>query len=137
MQFALGDAGARASSISATYVLSWSERRWAGEWVPWSQDRRHLLRALGQLELSPRWSLFGAVEFASGVPVTPVDAVAVVGSPGPGGGGIERSPRGGEPVYIFDAENSRRGGGTARLDVGANYAFGGRGRVGGGPESRS
>jgi hypothetical protein len=106
-QIAIGGTATRASSLSLAYVVSASERDWGSGWVPWSEDRRHLLRVLGQWQLSRRWTVFGGVEGQSGVPLTPVDQV----SP-------ERS-------YRFGVENSIRSAGTARLDLGARYLFGG------------
>ncbi len=111
------------SAFSASYVLSWSDREWNGTWVPWSQDRRHVLRLLGQRAIGSRWSLSAAFEAGSGVPLTPVEGVAVSGTTNPDNGGIDRTSDSGEPVYIFGAENSHRSGGTARGDLGVNFAF--------------
>jgi hypothetical protein len=127
-QVSLHGGNTRANSLTATYVLSWSERRWATEWVPWAQERRHLARVFGQLELGPRWALVGAFEAATGIPLTPVASVAIIGDPDPGGGGIDRNPTGGQPTYVYAKENSSRGRGTVRLDLAASYAFRGPGR---------
>jgi hypothetical protein len=126
-QVSLHGGRTRATSLTAAYVLSWSERRWSTEWVPWVQERRHLARVFGQLELGSRWAVVGAFEAATGIPLTPVASVAIIGDPDPAGGGIDRNPTGGQPTYIYARENSSRGRGTVRLDLGASYAFRGPG----------
>ncbi len=110
---ALGTTGA--SSVSLSYVLSWSERKWAGQWVPWSQDRRHVLRLFIQKPMG-RWKLVGTIEAASGLPLTPVSQVITTGIP-------DSTGQGRESEYIFGAENSARSSGTLRGDVGVTYVF--------------
>jgi hypothetical protein len=120
-QIALRGSAARSNSVSVTYVFSGSSRSWnGGSWTPWAQDRRHLLRLLGQVRLSGRWILFGAFEAISGPPLTPVTQVVQVHRPGE----EQNSPF--DPVaYVHGRENSARSPGTARGDVAVNYAFAG------------
>lgn len=108
-------------SLSASYVLSRSERDWGDGWVPWAQDRRHQLRLFGQLSIG-RLTLFATADGASGMPLTPVV------------GQIQRVPPGGDPlsfpIYggladLYGRENSASTSGTFRLDGGANLTFGG------------
>jgi hypothetical protein len=113
VQVGVAGTATRRSSLSVAYVVSASERDWGSGWIPWSEDRRHLLRVLGQLQPSSRWIFFGTFEGQSGVPLTPIDQV----SP------INHLSLGGE--YIYGPENSIRSGGTARIDFGARYLFGG------------
>lgn len=110
-----------ASALSAAYVLSFSERDWGSGWVPWSQDRRHLLRLIARTRLG-RWSFSTVFEGMSGPPVTPVDGVLIVGTPDPLGGGLGRTGLG-HPAYVYGGENSGRSAGTARVDLAARYAF--------------
>jgi hypothetical protein len=119
LQLGLGGTAARASSFSVAYVLSASERDWGSGWVPWSQDRRHLVRLLGQLKLSARWAIFGMLEAQSGAALTPVDQVLLFERPG----GSDRL--GPSLSYVYGAENGMRSPGTARLDAGARWRFGG------------
>lgn len=107
MQLGIGGTATRGSSLSVAYELSASERDWGTGWVPWSENQRHLLRGLGQLQAARRWTFFGTFEGQSGVPLTPIDQVAPVGG------------------FIYGAENGIRSAGTARLDFGARYFFGG------------
>lgn len=120
-QVALRGAAARASSVSLTYVFSGSSRSWDGDaWAPWAQDRRHLLRALGQMGLGEHWTLFGAFEAVSGPPLTPIEQVVQVHRPG----GDEDFP-GSQVAYVFGPENSARSPGTARADLALSYGFAG------------
>jgi hypothetical protein len=100
----------RANSLSLTYVLSGSNRKWADEWVPWVLRRRHLVRLFGQIGLGSRWTVFGTVEGMTGAPVTPVSQVVI------------RRPCG-CAFYRFGPENSVTGPGTLRLDLGTSLAF--------------
>jgi hypothetical protein len=102
---------AKRGSFTIIYALSWSERNWGGSWIPWAQDRRHLARAIGSVRLSSRWTVFGAIEATSAMPLTPVEQVLVISDPVTGGLG--------HPAYKFGDENSARGVGTARADIGA------------------
>lgn len=126
-QIAMRSAGARPSSLSLAYVLSTSERRWQEGWVPWAQDRRHLARLLGKIQLGRRWSVAGAIEAASGAPLTAVDQVVTVGVPDPANGATI-PPRTGFPAYVFGPENAARSAGTVRADFNATYEFRGPGR---------
>lgn len=118
-QVALRGSAARASSISLTYVFSGSSRSWGqGSWTPWAQDRRHLLRLLGQMRLSGHWTLFGAFEAISGTPLTPIEQVVQVHRPGD-----QPDFPVGEVGYVYGRENSARSGGTARADLAASYGF--------------
>jgi hypothetical protein len=110
----------RASSLSLTYVLSRSERNWGQGWVPWTQDRRHLLRGLGYLRLSGRWSWYSAFEATSAIPLTLVDQVIFLDNPPDTSLGF--------PGFLYGRENSARGSGTARADVGLKFGFRGFGR---------
>lgn len=105
----------RRASFTIIYALSWSERDWGGGWIPWAQDRRHLARAIGSARLSSKWTLFGAIEASSAMPLTPVEQVVLIHDPTGGGGG--------RPAYKFGSENSARGLGTARADLGARFEF--------------
>ncbi len=120
-QIALRGTAARGNSVSLTYVFSGSQRSWGGgSWTSWAQDRRHLLRLLGQMRLSGRWTLFGAVEAISGPPLTPVEQVVQVDRPGH----EPNSPF--DPVsYVHGRENSARSPGTARADLAVSYGFAG------------
>jgi hypothetical protein len=111
----------RSSSLSLTYVLSASERNFGSGWMRWRMERRHLVRLLGQTRISTRWTLFGAVEAATGTPFTPVDRIIYIQRPD-------------DPTFVAAAflpgrENSARGGGTLRSDLGARFSFGGPGRT--------
>jgi hypothetical protein len=113
----------RRGSFTMIYVLSWSQRDWGGGWVPWSQDRRHLARAIGGVRLSSKWSIFGAIEATSAMPLTPVEQVVLIHDPTSGDG--ETFSR---PAYKFGEENSARGLGTARADMGVRFEFKGFGQ---------
>jgi hypothetical protein len=109
----------RANSFSLIYVLSRSERNWGPGWVDWSQDRRHLVRALGHVKLSRRWTVFGSFEATSAIPLTPVEQVIFFNDPRLGSLGPELV----FPAYVYGPENSGRGIGTARADIGARFEF--------------
>ena len=120
-QIALRGTAERASSVSLTYVLSQSSRSWhQGPWIPWAQDRRHLIRLLGQTMLGHHWTLFGAMEVLTGPPLTPIEQIVNVDRPG-------RSDDlpGSSRAYVHGDENSARGSGTARADVAVTYGFAG------------
>lgn len=121
LQLGLRGSGPDAEALSVAYVLSFSERDWGAGWVPWAQDRRHLLRLIARTRLG-RWSLSTVFEGMSGPPVTPVEGVVIVGTPDPTGGGLGRTGFG-HPAYVYGLENSRRSSGTARVDLAARYAF--------------
>lgn len=123
MHVAWRTGGQRSGSLAATYVLSRSERDWDAKWVPWSQDRRHRLRVVGHLGIGKKLSVFGSFEGESGAPLTPVTSVLIRPGVDPDSGRLDRNPRSGEPIYIYGAEYSARGAGTARVDLGATYAF--------------
>jgi hypothetical protein len=120
VQVAIRGSTTRASSLSFTYVLSASERNFGDGWIPWRLDRRHLVRILGQAQVSHRWSLFGAVEAATGMPFTPVDQIVYLQRP--------EIPDVTTAAFLFGRENSGRGGGTLRSDLGARFGFGGPGK---------
>ncbi|MEZ4457831.1 MAG: TonB-dependent receptor plug domain-containing protein, partial [Gemmatimonadales bacterium] len=105
-------------SLSVSYVLSRSERRWSGEWVPWTLDRTHQFRGFGQWRRG-RLTMFGALDVASGWNVTPVTYYQVPTDP-PGG---QRTGLFVPPVY--GPENSAATAGTFRLDGGIALTFGG------------
>jgi hypothetical protein len=119
VQVGLRSHARRANSFSLIYVLSGSERNWGQNWVNWSQDRRHLVRAFGHLKLSRRWTVFGAFEAASAIPLTPVEQIIFINDPLSSGSGLAL----GRPVYVYGEENSARGIGTARADLGVRFAF--------------
>ncbi len=126
MQLGLRGDAPDAGALSATYVLAFAQRDWGSGWVPWSQDRRHMLRLIGRTRLGTRWSLSAAFEALSGAPVTPVEGVLIVGMPDAAGPGLSRDlGRSTRPAYVFGPEHSKRSGGTARMDLGASYTFGG------------
>ena len=111
----------RANSLSLIYVLSGSQRDWGQGWTPWTLDRRHLLRGLGYLRLSRRWSVYGAFEATSAIPLTLVEQVIF----------IDRAPGDtalGSPAFVYGPENSARGSGTARADLGVKFGFKGFGK---------
>jgi hypothetical protein len=109
---------ARPHSLSLSYILSRSQRNWGAGWVPWLEDRRHLVRLFGQAVLG-KWSLSTTVEAGSGVPVTPIDQVILVNDL------FEPARRGGVPSYIYGPENGLRGAGIARADLAIRYRFSG------------
>jgi hypothetical protein len=119
-------AGGAAWAAAVTYVLSISERNWGSEWIPWVQDRRHLLRVAARKALGAHFSLSGTFEGVSGPPLTPVEAALIVGSPGPTGPANWRNffQR---AAYIYGAENSHRSAGMARADLSLTYRFRGPG----------
>src|SRR5262249_49627224 len=59
-------------SFSVTYVYAASQRDWGSGWVRWAQDRRHQFRGFGQVSLG-RGAVFGALEAATGTPITPIE----------------------------------------------------------------
>jgi hypothetical protein len=108
--------------VSATYVLAFAQRDWGSGWVPWVQDRRHLIRLIGRTGVGTRWTVSTVLEAMTGAPVTPVEGVLIRGIPDPAGDGLTRDVPG-KPAYVYGAENSLRSGGTARVDLGASYRF--------------
>ena len=117
-QIAVRGTAARPSSVSLTHVWSGSSRSWhGGRWTRWAQDRRHLLRLHGQMQLSSHWTIFGAFEAITGPPLTPIEQVIEVRRPG--------QEEDGPVAYLYGPENSARGKGTARADFAANYGFNG------------
>jgi hypothetical protein len=120
-QIALRGTEVRGNSISITYVFSGSKRSWnGGNWIPWAQDRRHLLRVLSQMRLSGRWTLFGAFEALSGPPLTPIEQVVEIDRPGEQ---LEFPLT--HVAYVYGRENSVRTPGIARVDLAVNYGFAG------------
>ncbi len=108
-------------SLSLSYAYAVSERSWGGDWIRWAQDRRHQLRIFGQTRLG-RIRLFGALDAATGMPLTP--QVASVRSELPGGPlDPAQIPRLG--LRVYGAENSVGTSGTFRIDGGATVGFGG------------
>lgn len=111
----------RRNSLSVSYVYAVSERDWGAGWIPWALDRRHQFRAFGQTRWG-RVTWFGALDAASGMPLTP--RLYVIERAVPGGGPL--SPFAYQPAAIgFGAENSASTSGTFRIDVGIAYSFGG------------
>ncbi|MEZ4379044.1 MAG: hypothetical protein R3B35_12250 [Gemmatimonadales bacterium] len=94
-----------------SYTLGWSDRQWAEGWVPWVNDRRHLLRASGLWRPHPKLSLAATLDAGSGVPYTPIAGFDAL----PGGGVRTR----------YGAENSARGRVGARIDLSGERTFGG------------
>jgi hypothetical protein len=111
-------------SASISYGYSTSEREWSGRWVRWAQDRRHQLRAFGQLRRG-RVALFGALDAASGMPLTPISYRFM---PDPSGLPVAALPEVGDPAPIYGPENSARTSGTLRIDAGVSWNFRGPGR---------
>lgn len=105
-------------SLTATYALTRSDRDWGGGWIPWRQDRRHLVRVAGQTEMSG-WRVSVLAELLSAAPLTPVDHIADATVPD---GTVGLEPRG---VYVYGAENSARSAATFRADLGLERSFGG------------
>jgi TonB-dependent receptor-like protein len=128
VQLALRGDSARANALSASYVLSWAQREWDGRWVPWSLDRRHVFRLDARRSFGKHWSASVAFEAMSGVPLTPIDGVLLVGFPDPRGGGVVRDSGPVRPAYVYGEENSARSSGTARVDLAARYTFTGPGK---------
>lgn len=104
-------------SITLSYALTWSERDWGAGWIPWAQDRHHLVRLAAQTGIGSGWRLSTMVEGMSAAPLTPVAYVAP-NDPFPGEPGAV-------PSYVYGPEGSARGSGTFRVDVGVERAFGG------------
>lgn len=128
LQLALRGDSVRANAFSVSYVLSRSLRNWDGSWVPWVLDRRHLFRLNARRAFGRHWSASVAFEAMSGVPLTPVDAVVLVGFPDPAGHGVTRDSGPVRPAYVYGQENSARSSGTARVDLAARYEFTGPGK---------
>lgn len=108
-------------SLSVSYAWARSQRHWRDQWVPWALDRRHQLRGFGQIRVG-RWSLFGAADLASGMPITPLDYILPeTGAPGiPAGVAIRPFI-----IPVYGRENSATTSGTFRLDGGLAWSFGG------------
>ena len=112
-----------ASALSASYVVSFAQRDWGTGWVPWSLDRRHMVRVAGRTRLGSHWSAFGTFEGVSGAPLTLVEGVLFVGLPVGAGNELQRDRAVGSPAYIYGDENDGRSAGTARMDLGVSYSF--------------
>jgi hypothetical protein len=113
--------GAHAPTVAVTYVLSTSQRRWTTDWIPWTLDRRHLVRVVAEAALTSRLRWSTQVEAASAMPLTPVNGVALRGLADPAHDGLERDDRSGQPIYVFGDENSTRGSGTVRIDASLSW----------------
>lgn len=117
------------SSLSASYVLSWSRRTWdssdAPE-IPWRYDRRHQARAFGSLLAGRGWRLFVLGELTSSDPITPALGTMSRAHLNPDGT-VERGEFG-IPVLVFGPENSARGGWMGHVDVGFHKEIDGPGR---------
>ncbi|HEY4320753.1 MAG TPA: hypothetical protein VGM77_06175 [Gemmatimonadales bacterium] len=101
-------------SLGASYTYMISQRNWGDGWVYWDNDRRHQARIFGTLSGGPRIRFSANLDLLSGVPYTPYVAwysTAVTGTP-------LLHP-------ISGAENSARGTGWLRLDVGLMKGFNG------------
>ncbi len=113
----------RPYSVSLIYVIAQSERNWGQGWVPWSLDRRHQVRAFGQVRTG-KLNWFAAADAASGLPLTPR---LYDGTP-PAVPGTPSSTSDRTPSPIYGVENALGASGTFRLDAGLAYAFGRPGR---------
>lgn len=120
-----GDPAGR-SSLSGTYVVSWSQRDWGDGWVRWSFDQRHRARVHGVLAVGPA-RLFALGEVASGAPITPPTQLILLPDVDVSGHRFSRTDDLVEFALLFGPENSATGPGTAFLDVGVTFAFGGPG----------
>jgi len=111
------------ASFSLTYVYGKSERNWGEGWVRWAQDRRHQGRAFGQLARG-RLTVFGAMDAATGMPLTPVVYAFGRGIPGadPRGSTVSLA----DSVPVYGPENGATTSGTLRVDAGATYRLVGR-----------
>ncbi|MEZ4589408.1 MAG: TonB-dependent receptor [Gemmatimonadales bacterium] len=121
-QVGLRGAERRRAAASVTYVYSRSERDWGEGWIPWAQDRRHQLRIFGQARLG-RVRIFGTVDAASGMPLTPILGHSERPLPGggpPAVGGVAF------PTAVFGREGSVATAGTLRVDGALSYGFGGK-----------
>ncbi|MEP6743979.1 MAG: TonB-dependent receptor, partial [Gemmatimonadota bacterium] len=108
----------RRRSLTLSYVWSRSERDWGDGWIPWAQDRHHLVRLMEQERLGRSWRASILVEGLSAAPLTPVDHIVRPGTPtGDGSTGFEL------PVYVYGIENSARGKATFRVDLGLEKEF--------------
>lgn len=114
-----GGIGGTRGSLTLSYALSWSERDWGRGWIPWSQDRRHLVRLVGQGKVGG-WRATVMSELLSAPPLTPVDQVVWTRLPT-----AEDGADYGWPTYLYGGENSARGAGTFRTDLGLEREFGG------------
>ncbi|HTK56176.1 MAG TPA: TonB-dependent receptor [Gemmatimonadales bacterium] len=114
-----GGVGGARGSLTLSYALTWSERDWGKGWIPWSQDRRHLLRLVGQGKVGG-WRATVMSELLSAPPLTPVDQVVRTRLPT-----AEDGADYGTVTYLYGAENSARGAGTFRTDLGLEREFGG------------
>ncbi len=106
-------------------MLGRSERDWGAGWVRWSLDRTHQVRGFGQIRLGGiTW--FGAVDMATGSPITPIDFVLdETTAPGLGRTIV---PGRAEPAAVYGRENTAKTSGTFRIDAGLGYSFGGPNR---------
>jgi hypothetical protein len=121
-------AGAR-SSLSASYVLSWSRRTW-GEGsnapeIPWRYDRRHQVRVFGSLLAGRGWRLHLLGELISSDPITPA-----LGTMNPAAlqpdGTLQRDPA--FSILVLGPENSGRAGWMGHVDLGFHKEIDGPGR---------
>jgi hypothetical protein len=110
----------RRHSLSLSSSHSLSQRNWGHGWTRWAQDRRHQLRAFGQVQLG-RITTFAAVDAASGMPVTPI--IGRITRQLPGGDAAGPGPL--ADAVIYGQENSLGTSGTFRVDAGASLSFGG------------
>ena len=118
LQLGLRSEGSRALSVA--YVFGVAQRNWGQGWVPWSQDRRHMIRIIARTGLGSHWSVGGTFEALSGPPLTPVNGVFTTGFLGPSGFDPNYYSLG---AYSYGPENSARSAGTARCDLGFRYLF--------------
>ncbi|MGH7569577.1 MAG: hypothetical protein ACREL9_11555 [Gemmatimonadales bacterium] len=111
-----------------SYIWSQSQRRWEDAlWRPWRLDRRHAIRLQLESQIGRRWYVFGAGEFLSGQPMTPVQEVFWSQTPRLPG---EQPPP--PPLlvnYRFGPEGSARSAPTFHLDLGARARFAGPGNT--------
>lgn len=113
-----GGLAGRGRSITLSYALTWSDRDWGDGWIPWIQDRRHLVRLGTQTGLGGAWRLSLLTEAFSAAPLTPVAYVTSASPPTPDG-----DPGTVWPTYVYGPEGSARGAGTIRTDLGLSRSF--------------
>jgi len=123
-QLAIRDDRSNGRSLSLSYTYSRSERDWGAGWVRWSLDRRHQARAFGQIRRR-RLAIYGALDLASGPPLTPV-AYRVTRDPP---GLPDPLESGSLPAIVYGEESSYQTSGTLRVDGGMSYEFKRRGRT--------
>ncbi len=111
-----GEIEARTASLDGrwagqvSYTMQWSERDWGDGWLPWVNDRRHLLRLAAIYRPRERTTISVGAEAGSGQPYIPLI-------------GIDSTPTGLRNRY--GAENSARGRAGLRIDAAIQREFAG------------